>query len=82
MKHLTSREFNQNVSKAKRDALSGPVFVTDRGQPSHVLLSYDEYRRLTSEPTNIVEALSMKGLSSVDFETEKVSPSIKPVDLS
>ena len=82
MKHLTSREFNQNVSKAKRDALSGPVFVTDRGQPSHVLLSYDDYRQITSQPTNIVDALSMKGLSLIDFETEKASPSIKPVDLS
>lgn len=81
MKQLTSREFNQNVSKAKRDALSGPVFVTDRGEPSHVLLSYDDYKRMTSEPSNIIDALSMKGLSLIEFETEKATPSIKPVDL-
>ena len=47
MAEFSSREFNQNVSAAKRAALDGPVIVTDRGAPSHVLLSYPEYRRLS-----------------------------------
>lgn len=36
---VTSREFNQDVSKAKRAATEGPVFITDRGRPAHVLLT-------------------------------------------
>jgi prevent-host-death family protein len=82
MTHFTSREFNQSISRAKKDALGGPVFVTDRGKPSHVLLSYDEYQRLTSHSANIVEALSMPGLSDVDFAPEPSSITLKPVDLS
>ena len=79
---LSSREFNQDLGRAKRDAGQGPVFITDRGRLSHVLLSYSEYSHLTSDMPNIVEALSMKGLSDIDFEPEKVSIEARPVDLS
>lgn len=43
---LTSREFNQDASGAKKAARRGPVFITDRGRPAHVLLTIEEYRRL------------------------------------
>ena len=43
---MSSREFNRDVAEAKRAAKDGPVVVTDRGKPTHVLLSYEEYRRL------------------------------------
>lgn len=82
MTHFTSREFNQCLSKAKKDALDGPVFVTDRGKPSHVLLSYVEYERITSDSENIVQALSMPGLSDIDFSPEKSNFSAKAVDLT
>jgi PHD/YefM family antitoxin component YafN of YafNO toxin-antitoxin module len=36
---ISSREFNQDVSRAKRIAFKGPVFITDRGRPAHVLLT-------------------------------------------
>lgn len=50
---LTSREFNQDTSGAKRAASHGPVFITDRGKPAHVLLSIEEYQRLTGGPGSI-----------------------------
>lgn len=43
---ISSREFNQDTSGAKRAAERGPVYITDRGRPAHVLLAYDEYERL------------------------------------
>lgn len=46
---ISSREFNQDSGKAKRAAADGPVFITDRGTPSHVLLTIEEYRRLAGE---------------------------------
>ena len=55
---LSSREFNQDTSRAKKAASEGPVFITDRGKPAHVLLSIEEYQRITSRHRNIVEALS------------------------
>lgn len=32
---LSSRELNQDLGLAKPAALQGPVFITDRGKPSH-----------------------------------------------
>lgn len=59
MKLLTSREFNRDVSHAKRAAQGEPVLITDRGQPTHVLMSIADYRRLTGEGENILELLAM-----------------------
>jgi prevent-host-death family protein len=65
---LSSREFNQDVTKAKRAARSGVVFITDRGKPAHVLLSMEQFRRLTGSQRNLVDALAMPGLSGIDIE--------------
>ena len=61
MKVVTSREFNQDVSQAKRAARIEPVFVTDRGRPTHVLMSVETYRRLTGQTETIVDLLAMPG---------------------
>ena len=45
---ITSREFNRDVSAAKRAAERGPVTITDHGRPSHVLLTAEEYERLAA----------------------------------
>lgn len=58
MKIVTAREFNQDISKAKRFAASGPVFVTDRGRPTHVLLSIAAYRQLSGERQTILDLIS------------------------
>ena len=52
---LSSREFNQDTSRAKKAAAEGPVFITDRGKPAHVLLSIDDYRKLTGQRGNIAD---------------------------
>ncbi|SDN36459.1 prevent-host-death family protein [Actinomyces ruminicola] len=67
---MSSREFNQNVSSAKRASRQGPVLITDRGVPAHVLLSIEDYRRLTSANKGILEALSMPGLSEIELDIE------------
>lgn len=59
MKLLTSREFNRDVSQAKRAALAEPVLITDRGQPTHVLLSMADYRRLTGEAESLLDLLAL-----------------------
>ena len=57
MKIVTAREFNQDISKAKRFAIAEPVFVTDRGRPTHVLLSIAAYRQLSGERQNILDLI-------------------------
>lgn len=61
MKVITSREFNQDVSAAKRVARAEPVFVTDRGRPTHVLMSIDQFRALTGQRESIVDLLALPG---------------------
>ena len=65
---LSSRDFNQNVSKAKCLSRKEPVIITDRGQPSHVLLSYQQYELLLNKPLSNIDRLSMsiEELSQVD----------------
>ncbi len=68
MKLLTSREFNRDVSLAKRAAATEPVVITDRGQPTHVLMSIAEYRRLTGEGESILELLAMPEAVAIDAD--------------
>nr|WP_203454157.1 type II toxin-antitoxin system Phd/YefM family antitoxin [Jiangella aurantiaca] len=63
---MSAREFNHDVSSAKRAAEHAPVFITDRGRPSHVLLSVDEYRTLIGADRSLAESLALP--ESADFE--------------
>lgn len=80
---LSSREFNQDSSKAKKAAKKGPVFITDRGKPAHVLLTIEDYRKLTGKTFNIVDMLAMPGIDTVEFEPPKLGDNVfQPADLS
>ena len=79
---LSGREFNQDTSRAKKAASQGPVFITDRGKPAHVLLSIEEYRRITGRRRNLLEALSMPGLSDIEFELPRSRALPRPADFS
>lgn len=80
---VTSREFNQDVSKAKRDALKGPVFITDRGHTAHVLLSIEAYQKISDTEKSIVELLAMPDATSIDFDPPRLDKEIyRPADLS
>ena len=59
MRTVTSRAFNQDISAAKRLAREQPVFVTDRGRPTHVLLSYDAFQQLAGPRETLVDQLRM-----------------------
>jgi prevent-host-death family protein len=79
---MTSREFNQSASEAKKASLNGPVFITDRGKPSHVLLSIEEYRKLTGGMTTLADALAQQDPMDVDFEPPRVERLHRATDLS
>ena len=75
---LSSREFNQDTSRAKKAAQRGPVFITDRGWPAHVLLSIEEYQKLAGRSKTLAEALNMPGAAVVAFATPKADWRPKP----
>lgn len=78
---LSSRELNHNVSRAKKAAQDGPVVITDRGKPSHVLMTYDEYCRLSGARRSLTQALAMPGLSDIDFDPPRIEIAPRAVDL-
>jgi prevent-host-death family protein len=78
---FTSREFNQDASGAKKAAARGPVFITDRGRPAHVLLTIEDYQRLAGGNMSLAEALAQDG-ANFDFDPPRVGGGIfKPADL-
>jgi prevent-host-death family protein len=80
---VSSREFNQDISKAKRDALKGPVFITDRGHPAHVLLSIEEYQKISDKEKTIADLLAMPDAADIDFEPPKSGKELhRPADFS
>lgn len=80
---VSSREFNQDASKAKRAALNGPVFITDRGRPAHVLLTIEEYQEITGQKESIVELLAMPDVADLDIELPRLKKELyRPADLS
>ncbi len=79
---ISSRAFNQGASEAKRAASSGPVFITDRGRPSHVLMSIEQYRRLTASQRKIADLQAMPNVADVELETPRPRELARPANLS
>lgn len=59
MEMMTGRQFNQASSEARRLADDGPVFITDRGRPAHVLMSYEHYQKLKGSERNLADLLAL-----------------------
>ncbi len=79
---ISSRMFNQDASGAKRAAQDGPVFITDRGRPAHVLLSIQDYQRLTGQQESILDLLADPEAADIEFTPGRVDTLSRPVDLS
>jgi prevent-host-death family protein len=78
---LSSREFQQNASQAQKAAEKGPVYITSRGKPVHVLLSIEEYRRIAGKGKNIVDLLAMPGIADIELELPERKDRPREVDL-
>lgn len=81
MTAFTSREFNQDTGRAKKAAERGPVFITDRGEPAHVLLSISDYRRLTSSKRKIADLLAMPGIADIELDVTRLGDLPRHIDL-
>lgn len=78
---LSSREFDHDTSRAKRAATNGPVFITDRGRPAHVLMTIDEYHRLARSGPSLADLLGDEKAGAIDFDLppRTIEP-IRPID--
>jgi prevent-host-death family protein len=78
---MTSREFNQDAGRAKRAAKAGPVFITDRGRPAHVLLTAEQYQALAGRRVSLADALGMPAAARMEFEPPRSRVRHRPADL-
>jgi len=80
---VSSRDFNQDINKSKRAARTGPVFITNRGQPAYVLLTIELYQKITDKQKSIADLLSMPGVADIDFDISRMDKQLyKPASLS
>ena len=76
---FSGRRFNQDASAAKRAAEAGPVFITDRGRPAHVLLTMAAYRRLVGEHgPSAADLLADAQAAEVAFEPPRLEGTVRP----
>lgn len=79
---LSSREFNQHTSRAKRAARGGPVIITERGRPAHVLLTFEDYQQLAGSKGSIIDRLGQPaGVEDVELEIPPLRDPARPADL-
>ena len=64
---VSSRQFNQDASAVKKASQSGPVFITDRGQPTHALLTYAAYKNMCGKEAKIADLLALTGMEDNEF---------------
>lgn len=79
---ISSRAFNQDTSGGKRAALDGPVFITNRGRPAHVLLSIETYHRLTRQQESILDLLADPAAADIEFTPGPAHALICATDLT
>jgi prevent-host-death family protein len=80
---LSSREFNQDTGRAKIAARKGPVIITDRGRPAHVLLTFEDYQRLAGDQASIVDLLWLSPEDAdIVLETPRARDLARPADLT
>lgn len=68
---ISSREFNQDTSGAKKAAERGPVYITDRGNPAHVLLTYTAYEELVGKHRVLDRLAEPAGIEDVELTIPK-----------
>ena len=66
---LSDQQVAKNFTEASRIAEKGPVIITKKGKPSHVLLTYDAYKQLVSGDTSIARLFYYPGAADVELET-------------
>ena len=76
---ISSREFNQDTAGAKKAAEKGPVYITHRGRPAHVLLTYEAYEQLLGGG-HVLDVLGRpEGVEDVELDFPESRETPRPV---
>ncbi len=79
---FSSRDFTRDVSAAKRAAVEGPVFITDRGRPAFALLKIEDYYRIAGqgEPTFLSVMDAIPGGVGIEFNPPRLDIQSRPAE--
>lgn len=83
---FSSRNFTRDVGAAKRAAVNGPVFITDRGRPAFALLKIEDYYQLAGqqEPSllEVMDAIACGPQGpGFEFEPARLQVELRAADL-
>jgi hypothetical protein len=80
---FSSRDFTRDVSAAKRAAVDGPVFITDRGRPAFALLKIDDYYRIAGKSeVSLLEVMDgIPGGDVIDFDPPRLNLEVRGANL-
>lgn len=76
MATISSRELNQDIGAAKRAAAVSPVVITDRGKPAFVLMTHEEFQRMSGEKASptMLDLLANEDAAGLDIDFERPVP--------
>lgn len=79
---FSSRDFTRDVSAAKRAAVEGPVFITDRGRPAFALLKIEDYFRIVGqgEPMFLSVMDGIAGGGDIEFNPPRLDIQSRPAE--
>ena len=80
---LSCQDFNRQIAKAQKQCEKSPVFVTNRGELSYVLMSYQEYLTLSGQQQTIANALAFPSteMEVDDIEFERMNITTRTIDI-
>ncbi|MFX6618294.1 type II toxin-antitoxin system prevent-host-death family antitoxin, partial [Acinetobacter baumannii] len=70
----SASEFQDRVGEALDRSLSQPVLITKHGRPRNVVLSYDEYERLSARDRRAVKAEDLTEEDIAALEASEMAP--------
>ena len=65
----------------RQAASSGPQEITVRGRPAAVVVSVEDYERLTGRKPSLVEFLRASPLAGIDLDIERDRSPLRPLTL-
>ncbi|MCB1519689.1 MAG: type II toxin-antitoxin system Phd/YefM family antitoxin [Hyphomicrobiaceae bacterium] len=71
---ISASEFQDRVGEALDRSLSQPVLITKHGRPRNVVLSYDEYERLSARDRRAVKAEDLTDEDIAALEASEMAP--------
>lgn len=77
---VSCHEFRRSLGHFKAAAISAPVVITTRGRPTHVLMTWLEYRYLLDEQQALVNRLTMGDGGDGGAPSQPAADIAKPTD--